>query len=251
MKDIPKGIALTEFYDLLVLKSGSGISDNDLKKELYSLMSKWKPEAHHKEITEWAMHNNSPILTTNFDNTLGNAANCELLKMTHVRKQFTDYYPWICYYGHTDLHDPCIGFGIWHINGMEYYRRSIRLGLTHYMGSVQRARSWIYERNKDRLFFDRDSNTWRGNNTWLHVVFNKPLLFFGLGLEQNEIFLRWLLIERARYFRKYPDREKPAWYVHSHDDPGSGKLFFLDSIGIKPVKADNFDEIYGSSTWQN
>ena len=54
MKDIPKGIALTEFYDLLVLKSGSGISDNDLKKELYSLMSKWKPEAHHKEITEWA-----------------------------------------------------------------------------------------------------------------------------------------------------------------------------------------------------
>ena len=156
MKDIPKGIALTEFYDLLVLKSGSGISDNDLKKELYSLMSKWKPEAHHKEITEWAMHNNSPILTTNFDNTLGNAANCELLKMTHVRKQFTDYYPWICYYGHTDLHDPCIGFGIWHINGMEYYRRSIRLGFTHYMGSVQRARSWIYERNKDRLFFDRD-----------------------------------------------------------------------------------------------
>lgn len=49
---------------------------------------------------------------------------------------------------------------------------------------------------------------WDGAASWLHIVFNSPLLIFGLGLEENEVFFRWLLIERARYFKKFPIEEK-------------------------------------------
>lgn len=252
-KNIPEGITLTEFYDLLELKSGSEVTDGELQKNFCKFVSDWESKIHHKYIVQWAINNKAPILTTNFDNTLGKAADGELLKIT--RDRFTDYYPWTCYYSHTILFNPCAGFGIWHINGMEYYHRSIRLGLRHYMGSVQRVRSWIYpskeDKDRDRSLMGRDSEEWRGRDTWLHIIFNKPLLFFGLGLNENEVFLRWLMIERARYFRKYPERKQSAWYVYSeNEDDISGKLYFLDGVGIEPLKVNNFDEIYGSSTWE-
>ena len=254
-KKIPKGIALTEFYDLLELKSGSEVLEGTLQKEFCKYTSEWAPKSHHDYIMQWAINHDLPILTTNFDNTLGKASNCEFLKTTRDRKQFTYFYPWICYYSHSNLTDPCEGFGIWHINGMQKYHRSIRLGLGHYMGSVQRVRSWIYptkrDRNRDRSLMGGDSKEWRGRNTWLHIIFNKPLLFLGLGLNENEVFLRWLLIERARYFRKFPERNQPAWYVYAKDDDvRSGKLFFLVGVGIVPVEEDNFDEIYRLSTWE-
>ena len=242
--EIPNGIALTEFYDLLELKLGKSNQKNNLKKDFCDLMSEWKPQIQHKKITEWAMHNNSPILTTNFDNSLGNAVNCELKTPS---KQFTDHYPWSSYYGLTNLDNPCTEFGIWHINGMQYYKRSIRLGLRDYMLSVLRVQSWIRNKNPGNL---SDSNNWRGGNTWLHIVFNLPLLFFGLGLEQNEVFLRWLLIQRASYFHRFRNRRRSAWYVYKDDAPQPGKLFFLRGVGVEPVKVDCFDDIYGPATWQ-
>ncbi len=242
--EIPKGIALTEFFDLLELKLDKSYQNNNLKKDFCDLMSEWKPQIHHKKITEWATHNNSPILTTNFDNSLANAANCELKK---PNKQFTDYYPWNSYYGLTNLDNPCTEFGIWHINGMQRYKRSIRLGLRDYMLSVRRVQSWISNINPENL---SDSNSWPGGNTWLHIVFNMPLLFFGLGLEENEVFFRWLLIERARCFRNFPNRRSSAWYVYKDDDSRSGKLYFLKAVGVEPVKVECFDDIYGSATWQ-
>lgn len=241
---IPNGIALTEFFDLLGLKSGEEISKNDLKEDFCDLISEWKPQGHHKKITEWAVHNNSPILTTNFDNTLGSAANCDLRR---VGEHHTDFYPWNYYYGLTNLDSPHSEFGIWHINGMQHYHRSIRLGLTDYMGSVSRVRGLIRDESAENLYASDD---WDGRNSWLHIVFNMPLLFFGLGLGENEVFLRWLVIERALYFREYPHRRKSAWYVYESDDSVSGKLFFLKGVGVEPVKVECFDDIYGSSTWQ-
>jgi hypothetical protein len=85
----------------------------------------------------------------------------------------------------------------------------------------------------------------------MHVVFNMPLLIVGLGLEENEVFLRWLLIERAKYFRQFPSRRHDAWYVYSDEDPpADGKRFFLRGIGIEPVRARNFDEIYLNPGWE-
>jgi hypothetical protein len=165
-------------------------------------MKDWLPYEHHKRVVSWAKQARCPLLTTNFDKTFSEAGDCKLL---HTRRDgFTDYYPWETYYGHQQFDDPCHGFAIWHINGMERYPRSIRLGLSHYMGSVQRARDWLHRGNERRLFSGKDIHNWRGFGTWLHIMFDKRLVILGLGLKEDEVFLRWLLIERARYFRKFP-----------------------------------------------
>jgi len=246
-RNIPAGIALTKFYDLLALQADSSVAGRPLQKEFCDLMREWKPHAHHRRIVSWAAEAACPLLTTNFDRVLAEAGGCRLLYTR--RNRFTDYYPWETYYGLGQLDDPAAGFGIWHINGMETYHRSIRLGLTHYMGSVERARGWIHKGSGRRLFSRKGVRDWRGANTWLHIVFNTPLLILGLGLDEREVFLRWLLIERARYFRKFPDRRRDAWYVHTDETDDSGKLFFLRGVGVTPVRAVDYDEIYGAATW--
>lgn len=247
LRKIPRGLALTEFFDLLELQSNSRKSKISLQHEFCTLLQDWKCHDHHKNIISWAKENKTPVLTTNFERVFGDAGNCSL---HHIRRTgFTDYYPWETYYGTGPIDDPSQDFGVWHINGMEHYPRSIRLGLTHYMGSVERARGWIHRGNETRLYSGKNAADWRGAGTWLHVVFNNSLLFFGLGLDESEVFLRWLLIERARYFRRFPNRRKRAWYIHTGGIKNRGKAFFLEGVGIKLVRSDSYDEIYGLSTW--
>jgi hypothetical protein len=242
---VPPGITLTEFYDVLELKPVKSDSEKSLQQEFVDLMASWKPYDHHKRIIGWARGAKAPILTTNFERVMAEAGSCSL----HRTKKggFTDYYPWENYYSDGPINDPSNEFAIWHVNGMQKYYRSIRLGLTHYMGSVERARKLIHKGN---LFSRKNAHEWQGATTWLHVVFNTPLLIFGLGLEENEVFLRWLLIERARYFKKFPDRKKDAWYIHFREFKTAGKKFFLEGVGIQAVQAANYDEIYGASTWE-
>ncbi len=252
-KNVPDGIALTEFYDLLELKrpaqGGPTAREISFQKDFCAGMAEWQVYPHHISIVRWAHQNGVPIMTTNFDNILARAGSCRLLPKKTDR--FTHFYPWERYYGDGDtpIASPDRGFGIWHINGMQKYHRSVRLGLTHYMGSVQRVRGWLHKGEGDRRLFEgKDEDNWSGAGTWLHIIFNKPLLIFGLALEENEVFLRWLLIERARYFRKF-SRQQEAWYVYASDKEREGKLYFLEGIGIKPIKVETYDDIYGGATW--
>lgn len=247
---IPEGITLTEFYDLLDLGRPKKVkAEGSLQEEFCAGMDGWQDFPHHQRIVHWAQRNGTPILTTNFDAVLSRAGGCRLLP-DRLTTSFTDFYPWNRYYGDRVLQRPHHGFGVWHINGMQRYRRSIRLGLTHYMGSVERVRGWMHKGNEGLLFSGRNLLNWPGAGTWLDIVFNKSLFIFGLGLEENEVFLRWLLIERARYFNKFPDRRRDGWYIYTSDREKHGKLFFLESLGIKPVKANDYDEVYGVVTWE-
>lgn len=248
LREVPDGVTLTEFYDVLELKKPKSASVAPLQQQFCDLMSKWMPFEHHRQIVAWAKDRDAPILTTNFERIMADAGNCTLRR---TRKGgFTAYYPWESYYGFDSVDDPGRQFGIWHINGMERYRQSIRLGLSHYMGSVQRARSWLHRGDDSRLFSGKSANSWEGADSWLHVIFNTPLLIFGLRLDETEVFLRWLLIERARYFRKFPSRRKPAWYVHEGRMEDRGKAFFLSGVGINTVQVDDYDAIYGRNVWQ-
>ena len=189
-----------------------------------------------------------PVLTTNFDNTLGVAAACSLRRTRSAG--FTAFYPWDSYYGTDDVLDPCTQFAIWHVNGMQRYWQSIRLGLSHYMGSVERARSWLHKGSR-RLFNADDTQEWSGASTWLQVLLHKPLLIVGLGLTETEVFLRWLLIERAKYFKRFPHRGKPGWYVYIRDQPDPGKHLFLNAVGIEPTAAASHNELYAEATWSS
>lgn len=249
-------LALTELYDVIDLATPASTNSSLLQEQFCAGMSEWTPADHHRKIAEWAVKRNTPILTTNFDTVLGDAVNARLHSVFERRgnlKAPTDYYPWEKYYGLQLLAHPCSGFGVWHINGLLKHTRSIRLGLSHYMGSVSRARPWLHGDKENRLFSAKDLREWRGRNTWLHIVFNMPLLIFGLQLGTQEVFLRWLLIERAKYFRQFPQRAKPAWYVHtaSENSPEDmSKYFFLKSTGIQPVEVADFDSIYGAQVWR-
>ncbi len=248
LRSVPTGVALTEFYDVLELKSTLSTTGPTLQQEFCELMASWRHYEHHQRIVEWAQKLDRPILTTNFEQILSDAGKCTL----HRTKKdgFTDYYPWESYYGVREIDNPTEGFGIWHVNGMQHYRRSVRLGLSHYMGSVERARGWLHKGNERQLYSGKNMREWDGAASWLHIVFNSPLLIFGLGLEENEVFFRWLLIERARYFKKFPDRRKDAWYVYAGKLNNDGKQFFLDGVGVVPLHVASYDDIYSADTWK-
>jgi hypothetical protein len=247
ISEIPAGVTYTEFFDVLELNLINAVPEKSLQQKFCDLMATWTFQEHHTRIVEWAKSNNSPILTTNFEQILSSLGNCTLRRTR--REGFTDFYPWESYYSDKDISDPSQEFGIWHVNGMQHYHRSVRLGLSHYMGSVERARRWLHRRDDSKLFGGKDAPNWRGATSWLHIVFNTPLLIFGLKLEENEVFFRWLLIQRAQYFKAYPDRKKKAWYVYTGTKPNTGKEFFLKGVGIEPIRVDSYDEIYGAGIW--
>ncbi len=248
-------LALTELYDLIDLKTPNGQKASQLQAEFCDRMESWDVLEHHGRIAEWAMRNECPILTTNFDRVLSDALGARLNSLFQPigrTKGPTDYYPWEKYYGVREIEGPCEGFGIWHINGLIEHIRSIRLGLSHYMGSVSRARPWLHGTKETRLFTQKDMAQWRGRDTWLHIVFNMPLVIIGLGLDSQEVFLRWLLIERAKYFRQFPDRKTAAWYVSPVSEASpvdQAKLFFLRSLQVAPLRVPDYDAIYEAPAW--
>ncbi|MEN0037436.1 MAG: hypothetical protein AAGC78_10215 [Cellvibrio sp.] len=242
-KDIPLGISLTEFYDALDLSSKS--KTKNLQKEFCDFLVGWNAKSHHQAIVQWARRHNAPLLTTNFDETLSDCAGLKLHHSDAVR--FTDFYPWASYFAEGEIEHPEKEFAIWHINGIKRYSRSIRLGLSHYMGSVERARALIHKGGAQRLFSDKKHSEWNGCNTWLHIIFNKDLLFVGLGLDTSEIFLRWLLIERAKYFKAFPERARKAFYVHAGRELSLGQTIFLKSVGCEIIKEPSYEALYGDS----
>lgn len=161
--DVPKGTALTEFYDVLELKRRPKVPPKTTSlrrlacRRSCRLVNAWKPKPHHEAIMGWAMRHEVPVLTTNSEEVLSDAAKCRFHRPSG--SPFTDYCPWECRFAHAFHDDPCAGFGIWHINGMRRYRRSIRLGLSHYMGSVQRAQTWLH-RGDANLFRAKNRVNW-------------------------------------------------------------------------------------------
>jgi hypothetical protein len=242
-KDIPLGISLTEFYDALDLSSKS--KTKNLQKEFCDFLVGWNAKAHHHAIVQWATQRNAPLLTTNFDETL---SDCAGLKLRHNDAvSFTDFYPWASYFAEHEIKSPEQEFAIWHINGIKRYSRSIRLGLSHYMGSVERARALIHKGGTKRLFSDKNHGEWNGCDTWLHILFNNDLLFIGLGLDTSEIFLRWLLIERAKYFKAFPERVKQAFYIHAGRELSLGQTIFLKSVGCEIIREPSYEALYGNA----
>jgi len=237
----PNGVSLTEFYDILELEN---IHEKNMQKIVADLMSAWIPQSHHYLISARIKQLNAPILTTNFEETFAKTFGYQLLRTD--QNSFTDFYPWSSYHGDKQLELPTEGFGIWYVNGMINYHRSIRLGLGHYMGCVERARTLLHKGNEERLFSGKNVSNWKGYKTWLHIVFNKSLFIFGLGLEENEIFLRWLLLERMKYFKKFSDRNHKGWYItkRNNNESDHGKKFFLERIGFEVIEVDNYQDIY-------
>lgn len=246
-----KGISFTEFYDAIDIQNTSHTNFSaTIQKEVKHKMELWQPNLQQNKIIDRIREQDSPLLTTNFDDLIPKSAGLSFYKMEH--QGFTDFYPWSCYYGDSVLKDPLDGFGVWYPNGMVKYHRSIKLGLSQYMGNVERVRKMLHNKRESIYFDGENRNEWIGYLSWLHIVFNKSLIVVGLGLEENEVFFRWLLIERAKYFKMFPSRRKEGWYITVKNDKDVnflGKQFFLESVGLKVLEVESYDVLY-NSIWE-
>lgn len=208
-------------------------------------MINWRPNDSQNLILNKIKDLNAPVLTTNFDDLIPKSMGLEFRKLDGTA--FTDFYPWSCYYSDRDLQFPTEGFGVWYPNGMIKYPRSIKLGLSQYMGNVERARKLIHKEPENIHFEGKNQNYWDGYKTWLHIMFNKSIFIFGFSLDETEVFMRWFLIERAKYYRKFPSRKHKGWFVIKEgENPTTceGKKFFLKSVGFEIIELDNYNKIY-------
>ncbi len=219
-----------------------------LQYKIADLMMKLKPDNHHFKITERIHCLNIPILTTNYDYVLNDCLNLNYYRIG--KSNFSTIHPWSGYFGLEQQYHIPDGFGVWNINGTIKYPQSIKLGLNQYMATVVKARKMIQGNNveSNENYNGKNTSNWIGRNTWLHLIFNKNLFIFGLALEENEIPLRWLLIQRAIYYTKFPNRKYNGWYVTTDsemkDKKNEGKFFFLKNMGFEIIPLNDYKDIY-------
>jgi hypothetical protein len=234
-----EGLSNTEVYDLVELHSDNGHEVKDRVKAKLELLPTYDISLH-KRLMEFAEINSSPVLTTNFDEAFEKSIDA---KLHHIDSEdFTRFYPWKTYYGSQQLTLPTDGFGIWKIHGDVRYKDSIRLGLTDYMGNAERARKLIHN-GHDRLFQGKRKPFWKGHQTWLHIWFNLPIVIFGLSYGIDEVFLRWLLIERRRYFNLYNDPMEVYYLSKGTPPPATQNL--MQNLGVTIKVVNDYSEIYG------
>jgi hypothetical protein len=220
-------------------------------------MKGWKYNEKHIYVTKWALQKNIPILTTNFETTFHQALTQIAFDVIEHKYEsesgfkFTETFPWnLCYKIDNEFKLLNKSFAIWHINGVNSYSKSIRLGLSHYMQSVYKARKLIHGDDNADLFNQKNVDNWVGSNTWLNIIFNNDLIIFGLGLDQSEVFLRWLLMQRAAYYIKFPYRKKEGFYIQKKsnetNEKNIGKEVFLNAIGFKIIEENDYSDIYNA-----
>ena len=235
-----EGLSNTEVYDLVELHSREGADIKQRVKERLAIVE-GSNLAIHRRLMEFAEQHRSPVLTTNFDEAFERSVNSRLYHIT--TNKFTRFYTWKTYYGHQQHTLPTDGYGIWKIHGDVKYKDSIRLGLTDYMGSAGRARKLIHA-DGDRLFRGKRQDHWPGHQTWLHIWFNLPIIILGFGYGIDEIFLRWLLIERKRYLNIYHSPMEVYYISRRVPAPAIGNL--MQNLGVEIILIDHYSDIYGN-----
>lgn len=216
-----------------------------LKKHISGIFNDATLDKRALLFLNYAREKDIPILTTNYDHAMAN-----LLKLQ--RYQFPLYetyqhlYPISTYFSGKSLNNSTEGFGIWHINGMIDYQNSIRLGLCDYMDLVQFLRS-IMQINRDygiESLAALNENEWIGKQTWLDILFKKSLFIMGLGLNEDEVPLRWLLLQRERYNSMY-NKGLKGWYVTcKEDEVTTNKRMFLENVGFNIVQIEDYQKLY-------
>lgn len=232
----------------------NSVSKGNLQSEIVRMLKGMKPGRIHKALVNWANRNNVPVLTTNYDHCLENA-----LAVGCKRRCFgsgcpkTDVYPWDRYYAERPISDPACQFAIWHVHGDQDMERSIRIGLDQYMGMVERLRGVKYAIAREIL---RGSPAPRATPAayhdapWLRIFMGNRLWIEGLALSSAEVSLRWLLIQRFRYWRRFrpEDRFASGWYVHGPTERigllDDERRIFFQSVGLKTISIRKANNMY-------
>jgi hypothetical protein len=251
-----KEISYPEFYDALCFTKGKGTEEYiSLKQDICRGISLWRGTEKHRVLVEFSRNHSIPILTTNYDltlmtelierhhSTIGTKNADGLLFPARIGKgRFTDYYPWSSYYSDRVVKSTTHDFGIWHIHGFCCYKRSLAIGAIDYANIISRLKRFLPPDPADK------TESPPITNTWVEIFFNCDLYIVGLSLDSQETSLRWLLMQRERYFRRNETRRRKTVYVvnKQYDGLGSGKAFLFDSLNIVRDEYPDSSSIYDS-----
>lgn len=226
-----------------------------LHTRIAELFARMEHGAPHRALVAWAAANGVPVMTTNYDHCLQEAIEGAAIprRIFTTRLKLSDRYPWNRYYAPQSVRDPIDSFAVWHIHGDHALRRSIRIGLDEYMGMVERLRKLKHGVAKE-ILSDPDEDPTRDPAyhaaPWLRIFMGRKLWIQGLALHADEVSLRWLLIQRFRYWKRYRSehRQCSGWYVHGPVKICGGldddRRAFLESVGLKIIEIQNAENIY-------
>jgi len=278
---------LANILELNIMKANNrGYKDSikELKNEMICLIKKYmedelKSADVYNNFLSFAEKNDIPIITTNFDGLLSSK------KYKEIKLNFTDEkglfksnanYNWnYCYTNPPEIknlnsdnyYDIIQGFGVWHIHGNIEHSLSLKFGLDDYINCTSKVKDLISNHNKKQeekykpLFSFRkedDDTNWKGKNTLFDIFFKRYLIFIGLSLNSDEVFLRWLLMQRAKYlYNKKPNfninNEYSGSFVYctrddNRFDENSAETAFFKSCGIDLLGVDDYKDAYESFT---
>lgn len=268
-------LTYTEAFDVTHLNSTNKDSTSfhgpqpysRLKEDVQAKVRDWIPGRYHKRWANLFQSLNRPVLTLNYDLLLECSCNSIIQSVRernktkkypkYNKKSFpplgwkgNDVLPWTTYYSDHKIEDALNEFAIWHIHGTQWYKRSMRLGLHDYTGWITKAKHWLHsgaKRNKPYSFFESREN-WIGYNTWIDVLLHTDIIIFGVGLPVSELTLRYILLEREKFYRKHPEKRKSGWYIYNNkfDEMNPGKQYFLETCGIRTVKSNPVSTFSGA-----
>lgn len=255
-------IANTEIVNLLEFLIEDGFDgpkgSAGIRTQLMDFLNEQLNSRNHKQSAmldrAWEKHH---ILTTNFDGNIEKyiarttgrrTKRCRAEAGNDSEKVNSNgFYPWNRFWGWADCpagKDPLDHHNtIWHIHGKTDANSSpsVLFSLTRYVKAIKRVAEW-----------KRPSEpNWPGRNTWVNIFYNAPLIIAGLGLSQQEVFLRTLLIERKRYWKSKGGEPQSYYLVRKSADgkeEPDGRMF-LRALGFKVVEFDNAEELYNSKNW--
>lgn len=253
--------------DLQKSRSASGTAALDAKTDIdptvrlrlaEDLLKINKQDAVHRQFLKYAATKDIPVLTTNIDRLLSMDLSERKLALTgDPYFTATKNYKWNYCYTEKALpadNQAKLGlaqhFAVWHIHGLADYPDTIKIGLDDYINCTSQAKKLLSSTGKDRIsLFDAKTDVWAGRNTWLDLFFRRQIIVIGLALDSQEVFLRWLFIQRAKYLKlKYPDPEKrpKAWFIHTDANLSdkSPKGIFFKACGMDLIREKRFCDIY-------
>lgn len=241
-------------------KSANGVSiATDAFIDVMKDLMNWSPQQYFTDLRKRLVQLNIPVLTTNFDNNIEGNFKRHYLSLDYdistgtfkkgSHKGFSRFYPWSSYYSDNILSKADEGFAVWHIHGDINLPSSIRLGYSEYGGSITYAHRLLYnidQPNRKRLNAAPSSPLWAGYNTWLQLFFKRAICIAGLGIGHDELFLRWLIIERYKFLKTQNSNLPQSIYLCKKGEIQNNQKQFFNNFGFDIVEFDDYYDFYNS-----
>ena len=239
--DLDFGEKALSYPELFTLLSEHGANDIHKETAFYLAEKSLKKNEIAKVVADKMVEWHCPIITTNFDLVLENTLG---LKSYRNGDGKSDKYP-LNYFATFEGEaakgiNPQRSFAIWHCNGAISKPVSMKLDLSDYCLYTARLKEFLplsSEKYKTKKQFE---------DSWLSPFYHNTLVIIGLGLPVSEIYLRWLLLERANTKRKDDSLVGEGYYIYAEEDSSITEGFkeYLKYVEIEPIGYPTWKEMY-------